>query len=129
MAQLTFGWFSRRICSDRRRHRVDLSVAPCAHLRQRCFVTNSFGQHRADPEGETTQHTPITIWSADTGHGEGMWPTILGPLHTLVDGLPEASIRSLLSDTFIHAHASGRRALTGVAEPSGPRVAAFGPCS
>jgi hypothetical protein len=29
MAQLTFGWFSRPICRDRR-HRVDLSVAPGA---------------------------------------------------------------------------------------------------
>ena len=128
MAQLTFGWFSRRICRDRR-HRVDLSVAAREHRRQRCFVTNSLGQHRADPEGETAQHTPITIWSADTGPGEGMWPTILGPLHRLVDGLSEALIRSLLSYTLIHAHASGRRALTGVAESSGPRVAAFGPCS
>ena len=128
MAQLTFGWFARRICRDRH-HRVDHSVAPREHWRQRCFVTNSFGQHRADPEGETAQHTPITIWSADTGQGEGMWPTILGPLHELVDGLSEASIRSLLSDTFIHAHVSARRALTGVAESSGSRVAAFGPCS
>jgi hypothetical protein len=58
-----------------------------------------------------------------------LWPTVLGPLHELVDGLPEASIRSSLSDTAIHAHASGRRALTGVAESSWPRVADFGPCS
>ena len=128
MAQLTFGWFSRRMCRDRR-PRVVLSVAPREHWRQRCFVTNSFGQQRAEPEGETAQHTPITIWSADTGHGEGIWPTFLGPLHELVDGLSEASIRSLLSDTFIRAHASGRRALSGVAGSSGPRVAAFGPCS
>lgn len=124
MAQLTFGWFSRRICRDR--HRVDLSVAPCEYRRQRCFVTNSLGQQRADPEGETAQHTPITIWSTDSGHGEGMWSMILGPLHKLVDGLSEPSIRSLLSDRFIHAHASGRR---GVAESSGSCVVAFGPCS
>jgi hypothetical protein len=129
MAQLTFGWFSRRICRVRR-HRIDLSVAPCEYLRQRCSVTNSLGQQRADPEGETAQHTPITIWSTDTGHGEGMWPTILGPLHKeLVDGLSGASIRSLLSDTFTHAHASGRRALSGLAESSGSRVVAFGPWS
>jgi len=102
---------------------------PGEHWRQRCFLTNSFGQHRADPEGETAQRTPITMWSADTDHGEGTWPTILGPLHKLVDGLYEASIRSLQSDTFIHSHASGRRALIGVAESSGSRVAAFGPCS
>jgi hypothetical protein len=130
MAQLTLGRVSRRMrtCRDPGQ-RVELSVALSEHLSRRCFVMSSFGQQRADPEGETAQHAPITIWSADTGQGEGMWPTILGPLHTLVDGLPEASIRSLLSDTFIHAHASGRRALTGVAESSGSRVAAFGPCS
>jgi hypothetical protein len=128
MARLTFGWLSRRICRDRR-HRVDLSVAPREHWRQRCCVTNSFGQHRADSEGETAQYAPMTIWSTDTGHGEGMWPTILGPLHAPVDGLSEASIRSLMSDAFIHAHASGRRALIGVAGSSGPRMAAFGPCS
>jgi hypothetical protein len=128
MALLTFGWFSRRICRDRR-HRVDLSVPPREHWRQRCFVTNSFGQHRADSEGETAQYAPMTIWSTNSGHGEGMWPTILGPLHAPVDGLSEASIRSLLSDAFINAHGSGRRALIDVAESSGPRVAAFGPCS
>jgi hypothetical protein len=81
------------------------------------------------PVRETAQQTPGTIWSADAGHGEGMWPTILSPLHRPVAGLSEGSIRSLLSDTSIHAHASGRGALTGVAVPSGPRVAAFGPCS
>ena len=124
----TLAWFSRRIRRDRRQ-RVDLSVAPCEHWRQICFVTNSLGQRRADPEGETAQHRPITIWSANTGVGEGMWPRILGPLHRLVGGLSDASIRSLLSDTFIHAHVSGGRALTGVAESSGSRVAAFGPCS
>ena len=124
MAQLTFRWFSRRMCSDRR-HRVNLSVAPRDHWRQRCFVTNSLGQHRADPEGEAAQHTPITVWSTDTGDGD--WPAILRLFHELVDGLSDASIRSLLSDTFIHACASGRMALTGVAESSGPRVAAFGP--
>jgi hypothetical protein len=128
MAQLTSGWFSLRICRDRR-HRVDLSVAPCEHWRQRCFVASSLRQQRADPEGETAQHTPITIWCADTGQGEGMWPTILGPLHKLLRGLSEASIRSLRSDTFIHAQRSGRRALTGVGESSGSRVAALGPCS
>jgi hypothetical protein len=72
---------------------------------------------------------PGTIWSADAGHGEGMWPTILSPLHRPVAGLSEGSIRSLLSDTSIRAHASGRGALTGVAVPSVPRVAAFGPGS
>ena len=56
MAQLTFGRVSRRICRDRR-HRVDLSVAAREHRRQRCFVTNSLGQHRADPEGETPLNT------------------------------------------------------------------------
>jgi hypothetical protein len=128
MAQLTFGWFSRRICRDHR-HRVDLSVAPREHWRQRCFVRSSFGRQRADLEGETAQHRLTVIWAAGTGHGEGMWPTILVPLHELVDGLSEASIRSLLSDTSFRAFASGRRALTGVCESSGSRVAAFGPCS
>jgi hypothetical protein len=130
MAQLTFGRSSRRMRTCREpRHRVELSVAPSEHWSRRCTITSSFGQQQADLEGETAEHTPITMWAADTGHGEGMWPTILGPLHKLVDGLYEASIRSLLSDPFIHAHASGRRALTGVAESSGSRVAAFGPCS
>jgi hypothetical protein len=130
VAQLTCGRFSRclRTCRDPS-HRVELSVAPREPWSRRCLVTNSFRLQRADLEGESAQHTPITIWSAETGHGEGMWPMILGPLHKLVDALSEASIGSLLSDKFIHAHASGRRALTGVAESSGPRVAAFGPCS
>jgi hypothetical protein len=115
--------------ADGRDPRVTPLPAPREHWRQRCFVTNSLGQQRADLEGESPHHTPVTIWSADSGQGEGMWPTMLGPLHDFVDGLSEVSIRSLLSDTFIHAHVSGRRALTGVAESSGPRVAAFGPCS
>jgi hypothetical protein len=103
-------------------------VAPSEHGGQGCFVTSSFGQQRAGLEGESAQHTPITIWTAGTGHGGGTWPTILGPLHELVDGLPEAAVRSLPSDTFIRAYAD-RRALTGVAESSEPRVEDFGPRS
>ena len=130
MAQLTFGRFSRgmRTCRDLR-HRVELSVAPSEHRRQRCFVTNSFGQQQAEVVGDSDQHTPSMIWAADTGPGEGMWQRILGPLHELVDGLPEASIGPLVSDTFFYAYAAARRALTGVGESSGPRVADFGPCS
>jgi hypothetical protein len=127
MARLTFSRFSRRICRDCR-HRVDLAVAPSEHWRQRCFVTNSLGQQRADLEGKTAQHTHHDL-ARRHGHGEGTWPTILGPLHELVDGLPDATIRSLLSDTFLRAYAADRRALTGVTESSGPRVADFGPRS
>jgi hypothetical protein len=128
MAQLMFGWFSRRICRDRG-HRVELGGA--ARALEAAMLCHELVRPAASGPGggETAHHMPITIWSADTGDGEGMWPTILGPLHELVGGLSEASIRSLPSDTFIHAHASGRRALTGVPESSGPHVTAFGPCS
>jgi hypothetical protein len=130
MAQLTFGRVCRlmRTCRDLR-HRVELSVAPSEHWGQRCFVSNLFGQQRAGLEGESAQHTSITIWAAGSGHGEGTWPMILGPLHELVDGLPEAAVRSLLSDRFIRAYAADRGALTGVAESIGARVDDFGPRS
>jgi hypothetical protein len=80
-----------------------LTMTPTEYFKRQCYVAYSGLVNREDLEGARFSSVPNVIWGADVGHGEGIWPSGLDQLRTLVQGLPEKPMRKYLGEDLHRA--------------------------
>jgi predicted TIM-barrel fold metal-dependent hydrolase len=103
-----------------------LTMKPSEYFQRQCFVAYSGLVSREDLEGTRFSSVPNVIWGADVGHGEGVWPSGMDQLRTLVDGLPEKTMRKYLGEDFHRAFPVARRDYGALFERIAPTAGRLG---
>ncbi|HEX2889554.1 amidohydrolase family protein [Vineibacter terrae] len=106
--------------------KVKLSMTPSAYFRRQCFIAYSGLINREDLEGDAFGAVPNLLWGADLGHGEGIWPSGLDNLRTLVGGLPERAMRGYLGEEIHRAFPVRKSEFTALIDRIAPTADRLG---
>lgn len=103
-----------------------LTMTPSEYFKRQCYVAYSGLVNRQDLEGARFDSVPNMLWGADIGHGEGTWPSGLDQLRTLVQGLPEKTMRRYLGEDMHRAFPVAKRDYSDLAQRIAPSAQQLG---